>query len=151
MTDSVKKAAFHPFHTLLTVCFLTATPPIFAEVFKCEDAGGDIFYTSTPASHDQCQPLKISHTPATATTTSNGVKPAEKKPVNNQEGEPQTLDAIGELYQRNCQSAKFNKKIYESAAPLTAANGQTYTPSEEERSNKIAEADRQIKTYCSAP
>ncbi|MBF0471128.1 MAG: DUF4124 domain-containing protein [Gammaproteobacteria bacterium] len=121
-----------------------------AEFYKCRDSGGEIHYSQLLVAGEECIPLHLSFSPpkpvqAQAGEAEKGEAVAEPKVTSDS---TPSLGDLEKLYQRNCQSARYNLQVYNTAARITTADGAAKELGEQERTAKIAEAEAQIKSYC---
>lgn len=141
--------------TLWLVLLGLIAAPLQAQVYKWQDEKGETHYSQTPPPGVPADRLQLGGSPGHAGRPDPGLKERleafDKRRQQDQEAQAKRAEAAQqtELKKKNCASARSNLQTLQSRGQIKLKEGDAYRVlSEEERQAKIAEAQKQIDTYC---
>lgn len=130
--------------TFLLTVFIAHSGQLLAAMYKWTDEHGEVHYTQTPPLDREAQkmaaPRPVDAPPETA-------QPTQEKPVTATTPKPPSEEDI-RIKKQNCETARSNLNIYQTAPRVVDKEGSIIGWTNQERAEKIKEAQDQIKKYC---
>lgn len=114
-----------------------------AKLYKWTDEEGNVHYTQIPPTEGPSEVITPEQAPP-AQPAAEDESEAEKSG----EGVSASQAANMRIKQENCEAARKNLAIYQSATTILQADGTELTLSDEMREAKIQESQKQIEFYC---
>lgn len=125
-----------------------------AQMYKYTDKDGNTVYSQTPPESGDYQSLS---TPQPAPPSSDGSDQGDSAASDIQRGaeeqaKQEQIDKLAaknaEIRQKNCQAAQKNLQVYQVYRRIKDKDGNVVRLTDEERQQKIKEAEDAIKEFC---
>lgn len=127
-----------------------------AEMYKWTDADGNVHYTQTPPPDREADTIAPPPPPAVAPEEARAkaennrkaLRTPEEVEADQKQAQEEAIKRNEETYKQNCQIARDNLQVYQSARRIREPDGTIVRITEEIRQQKIQEAEQAIEKYC---
>lgn len=120
--------------------------------YRWVDETGTTVYSQTKPASGEATEIKTSTsraTPASSKPTKESAEP-DQKSASERVNEAKKQAEISAILEENCENAKHNLNLYQNLGRrlVKMPDGSYDRPTEEERQEKITEAEKQIEEFC---
>ncbi|NQD38930.1 DUF4124 domain-containing protein [Permianibacter sp. IMCC34836] len=121
-----------------------------ADSYKWTDDNGQVQYTQIPPKDRPYETIRTRVKEPTATTTTSSKPAAAKESEAAAKGDVAVAKAEADKLARNCEVAKQNKEMLQTAAKIkiTDKDGTERHLTDEERKEKLAATELQMQNFC---
>jgi hypothetical protein len=133
------------------IVFIALATVAQAKVYKWTDAQGKVHYSANPPTHMKAQEIKVAPPPPSAQTAPQAQVGEPKSEAESTQPTAATDDkARAEAFRKNCEIARQNLTILEDPANrrFSQDGKQSVYYTNEQRAEKIAQANKSIEAYC---
>ncbi len=136
------------YRTLITATCLILAAPAGAGMYKWTDNEGNTHYSQLPPEGRQTQ--EIAPPPQVKPQPRNEeaqAEPAEEESTKEPELTPEQKAERDQLYRRNCEAAKKNLDLFQTARRVME-DGELVIITEEDRAKRLEKTREQVEKYC---